>query len=548
MNIKAFFQEHKITIIHLLGLIGLFLLAVGLTSPLGNFSLNDDWFFARAVHDGPLSTYKLDAFITPVFMGQLFYAKFLTMIFGFGQTMLRLSTVGIACIGVAFLYKLFVARGVKPALGLIACLGLLFHPIFFNVSLSFMSDVPALAFSIAALYFYHAWWKNPRLWLLWIGNFLALYAFIIRQNYVCLFLASFLLIVLQPDKTKRIPALLKSFLPTAVGFAAVYFIFKQLGWWPAQTLTLYKLETLNVLLTNVKQQAFFAWEYLAFFLIPVFLIVWFQYRAKEKIQSLVLAAIGGVTNLALYSRFQLKFPYFDNIWTKYGLGVRTDILSGVPSLEMTRSETLLLSVVAGVASGFMLFFVYSLVRGYRQDREKKFDSYQWFLLAIFGFQLAIVLVFHGFDRYYLSLFVPVLLLVSYEVRSISLKKLGVIGAIGWIGLMGIYSILGTRHYLDLARLKTSIADALVAHEARIDQIDGGYEWSGWNWYHKGDPSVKPYYDPQAPWYMRTLMPDVTRDYVISYSAKKEGYQLIRTYPYKYFFTRTGAIYLLMKEK
>lgn len=525
-------------------------LAAALTRPFGEFALNDDWIFARAVQDFSLETFRLDSFIVPVFMGQLLYAKGLVSLFGFSLTLLHVSTFVFALIGVMALYRLFLWR-VGVGVAVIGSLALFFQPLFYNLSFSFMTDVPALSLVIVSLSFYGLWWNSPRLSWLWLAQFFAIYAATIRQNYAAVFVASFFLLLMQPDRRAKKLGLLAGVFPGLILSIGLYFFLQVRGWWPMNIVSFHVFHDLGGLWEHMRTQFFYIWQYVSFLLIPVlFLATSSLTRACRWYVSLA-AGLGAGLNIILFSVYEIAFPFFGNVWTKYGLGVRTDVLSGVAEVVWPTWMSFCVTGLVGAASGIVVFFlVESVVRSFwrRSDRvEGGVRGYEGFLLLILLSQMAALLLFRSFDRYYLSVFVPALVLAIFCWIRTPPSRTMMVCAGCWIVCLALFSVMGTREYISLTRVKWLAADGLVRQGVVITDIDGGYEWLGWHWYKKGNPEILPYYDPKMPWYITTLVPEVTRKYVLSYSPVLEGYRLISTYSYEHTSRTRGKLYVLKKE-
>ncbi len=527
-------------------------IAVAFTRPFGEFAVNDDWIFARAVHDFRMDAFRLDPFIVPVFMGQLLYATGLVSVFGFSFTLLHLSALLIGVVGIVCLYRLLsVRQGVVVAL--ISSLAVFFHPLFYNLSFSFMTDVPALSFAMIGLFFYWRWWESPRLGWLWLAQFFALYGACIRQNYAAVFAASALLLLLQPERRKGLHGFVFGFLPATLVMVGVYFFLQGRGWWPTNIISFHIFEDTSVLAKHVRTQLFFIWQYLALFLLPVLVLASSSLTRIKKWIALLFIGLGVGLNILLLSFYELAFPFFGNVWTAFGLGVRTDVLSGVPEIAWSGTFGFFLTCVAGAASGATVFFLidrlWNLSRKEREvlgdfSREQGFKA---FLLMIFLCQVASLLLFRSFDRYYLSLFVPTLLLALMTWVRRPPSRVTMVAAGLWVGCLAIFSVMGTREYIALTRTKWLVAEELVRQGVPIADIDAGYEWVGWQWYKKGNPEILPYYDPSVPWYVTTLVPDVTRKYVVSYSSALEGYTLVSVHPYEHVSRTKGELYLLKKQ-
>lgn len=524
--------------------------AAAFTRSLGEFALNDDWIFARAVQDFSLETFRLDSFIVPVFMGQLLYARGLVSLFGFSLTLLHVSTLIVALVGIVALYRLLLWR-VGVGVAVIGSLGLFFQPLFYNLSFSFMTDVPALSLVMVSLLFYGRWWDSPRLGWLWLAQFFAIYAATIRQNYVAVFVASLFLLLMQSDRRAKKLGLLGGFFPGLILLIGLYFFLQGRGWWPTNIVSFHVFHDLLGLWEHARTQLFYVWQYVSFLLIPILLLAISSLTRMRRWLLSLAAGLGVGLNLVLLSFYDVSFPFFGNVWTKYGLGVRTDVLSGMAEVAWPTWMSFCVTGLAGAASGAVAFFLIEGVwRSFRRrsDRvESVVRGYEWFLLLILLSQLASLLLFRSFDRYYLSVFVPALVLAVFcWIRTPPLRMVMVCAG-SWIVCLALFSVMGTREYISLTRAKWLAADGLVRHGVAITDIDAGYEWLGWQWYKKGNPEILPYYDPKMPWYITTLVPEVTRAYVLSYSQELVGYILVGTYPYESFSKTGGAIYLLKKE-
>ena len=123
----------------------LWCLAAALANPFGEFPINDDWSWTIAVKrllvEGefhPLSWTAM-TLLTHVLWGALF-----CKVFGFSFTTLRFCNLFTSLIGTVGVYLAVrqVTRGRWPAMVMALCLA--FNPIYFALSLTFMTDVTFL--------------------------------------------------------------------------------------------------------------------------------------------------------------------------------------------------------------------------------------------------------------------------------------------------------------------------------------------------------------------------------------------------------------------
>ena len=120
-----------------------------------DFPLNDDWAFARGAfglaHGEGIHYSRWSSMPQ---LGQWLCARPFIEIFGESHAALRLSTIVLSLLGVLAFFDLLRQAGLAPprAAFVSACLAL--NPLFFELSGTFLTDVPALAFSLVALALY----------------------------------------------------------------------------------------------------------------------------------------------------------------------------------------------------------------------------------------------------------------------------------------------------------------------------------------------------------------------------------------------------------
>ena len=131
----------------LLGLI--WICMVALTNPVGDFPLNDDWAYGysvrRLLEQGQL---RFSDWTGPNLFGQVLWGLLFCLPFGFSFTALRLSTAVLGLVGVLATYGILRELKTSREIAAIAALILACSPIYFVLSLTFMTDVPFTAFAI----------------------------------------------------------------------------------------------------------------------------------------------------------------------------------------------------------------------------------------------------------------------------------------------------------------------------------------------------------------------------------------------------------------
>jgi len=171
----------------LLPLVLLLLLTNLLVSPVGEFSLNDDWIHAKAVQrlleEGQ---YRGHSYVAATLVAQAYWAALFCKIFGFSFTVLRVSTLVLSLVGAWAMARCGLALGLSRNLALLCGALVAINPLVLNLSYSFMTDVPFLAMSILSGLFFLLALQTPRAPLIFWGSFFAVVAFFVRQFGVML--------------------------------------------------------------------------------------------------------------------------------------------------------------------------------------------------------------------------------------------------------------------------------------------------------------------------------------------------------------------------
>src|SRR5438067_3533531 len=128
----------------LLALAGL----VAAVPPFGEFPVEDDWLYARAVEaliqHGQL---QVPAWTATSLVLQACWGALIALLFGFSHSALRASTLLLSALGGLGCY-LLLRELLDPKRAMFGSLLLLFNPLFVFLSYSFMTDVPFLALAL----------------------------------------------------------------------------------------------------------------------------------------------------------------------------------------------------------------------------------------------------------------------------------------------------------------------------------------------------------------------------------------------------------------
>lgn len=484
-----------------------------LISPIGEFPLNDDWVHAEmAQHWAETNSFRLNPYTGPLLYAQLVYATGLIKIFGFSFTLLRFSTLGLTAALVFGIY-LFLKRYTKhESAAFFGALLIWLNPLVYSMSFTFMSDIPALVFLFFSIFaFYFGTEKNKVTWF-WIGALCAVIGFFIRQTTILLLPAAGLFTLLKAP-LRKIKYWAAIIIPGLIAVAIYFWLAKNnlLG----EGTSFHEIKSSRELVNHVLYWAAYTSLYLGLFLLPITASL-----IKKSSVWLYAACSGlGLTLVGwLYFHKQQLFPYVTNTINHYGLGPINETLSGVYLPLFPKEVWQAMTIVTGIGLGFLLASLWSIVK------QKQFYLSKQSLLVIFAVLfLGPILIFTGFDRYFLALVLTGALLLILENPKTNLTW------ISWIlfGIMTFYTISQTHFYINWNRVRAELVTvATKKYNAKPDTLDSGYEWTGYQDYWEAAKIPKVYRWPAgSPWWIRFLMININRDQVISTSVE-DGYSVL----------------------
>ena len=522
--------------------LALFAVASILVNPIGDFPLNDDWSFAISVRDWlETGTYRIIDWPTMSLFTHLLWGAIWCKVFGFSYTVLRLSTLVIAGVGAWFFAALLKQINMPAPQRLLFLLVLLFNPLYFHLSFSYMTDVPFCALCIIAVYYY---WKmlQEDHWKWWLlATLFSILAILIRQLGLLLPLAFGAAYFWQARSWSRFArALIAVFLTfgslqlylwilhVTVGlpktFVSVSSIFGRLSW--------------NFLSHAANNYGGRFLYYMVLFILPVLSLSRFLRWTRA---SLILQSIC----LLLLSYFAYSYwpnPYLQNIIYNLGLGPIT--LPGPAASNLAQMQCLsqdFLLVIKVVVTVFLFSLSYFLAIGLRHiwkhalhlspRSAMRFGS----LLFTLAYGLYLLIDYHKFDRYLLPLLPMVLLLFPTIKVAWRSYRLGLAGLM--VLLISFFSVAGTHDYLAWNRARWQALTYLESQGVENTQIDGGYEYNGWHQTSHRNPE---HLHGKSWWFV------ADNEYCIS-TAGFQNYQQLQIFPYKtWLATQTDSIFALKR--
>ncbi|HAT03547.1 MAG TPA: hypothetical protein DCS29_02095 [Candidatus Magasanikbacteria bacterium] len=489
-------------------------------SPIGEFALNDDWVHTEIMkHWVDSGEFRMSTYAGPTFYVPILYGAALTKIFGFSFSILRISTL-ILALGTLLTFNFLLYKlNHKPHINLLIVLALWFNPIFYNLSFTFMTDIPALFLFVVSLYFYSiAFTEKKPLYILG-GSLFSIIGFYTRQTNILLMVAAGIYSLTQ---LKNIPLKhsLWSFGIPSILWLIIYIFLDNNNLLPQGSS--YHTVASSEMLKHILWWIWYSLIYLGFFSIPFAMGYAFK-RTKSHFKNWkLLLTIFTTVIIAIVIRQMLKtqFPYVMNIITQYGLGGVEYTLNGILKSIFSSKIWGIITLTCAASGGWLLY-----IMGKNKQPNQKIQG----LFYVFGFIYLIpILIFQSFDRYYLPLFIIMGIIIA---QYLTFKKISALVAIAILIGFAFFSINQTAFYLNWNKTRWKLANNIL-YETRIEpyHIDAGYEWNGWHTYwsaYEAQQNGTPHGAWNGPWWIRNIFVNNTQNYIVSFSPL-EPYKIKET--------------------
>lgn len=184
----------------------LWMVALLVIFPFGEFPINDDWSYAKNVRNLIIEhRFILDTFPAMNLISHTLYGSFFALCFGFSFVVLRMAVFFIAVFS-SFVLKNIVQNLHKGSrwFSLFFVVVIFFNPMMLELSFTFMTDMFFLAMVIFALYFLLKY-KQKEKWIHYIFFvFFCVVAVLCRQHGLLISFLSFILITSNKNRITRL--------------------------------------------------------------------------------------------------------------------------------------------------------------------------------------------------------------------------------------------------------------------------------------------------------------------------------------------------------
>jgi len=454
--LTAFFMREKKALAIVLLISFLFIFAIPFE---GEFGLNDDPEYTRAVKDFAFEGKYYAENYSSILLLQIFYGTIFVNLFGFSNTILRISVMLLSLLAPLLLFSISRVLGFTQKHSILFALVLLVNPFFVVLGHSFMTDVPFLVLILAAILPLVYWVKTNDLKAFTIGCIILFFAFFLKQ-WAVLFFAGLILFVFL-SKTGKKEKIIIAFIAVLFAIALIW------------SLPHYALDDKGTYFKPVAGKYIFPLIfgfplYLAWFLFPLFIsLIFYKKNFKEFVSkkiklifSVVFAFGGIIAGLIFFNRF---FPYFANIINSFGLSPK--MLVGDPTGILPESFWILMTF-------FATFSLIILINSFEIKIFKKKEN-RFLLCFIIPYFLQIMAISFFLDRY-LFLILPIVFLLVFQ--ALKEKKFFPTGVIITIILFGAFSFVFTSEQISWNQVRWDLINELKEQGVPEDKIDGGMEY------------------------------------------------------------------------
>lgn len=488
---KSFLGRYNYFLLFIL----IFACAEVIVNPLGDFPLNDDWTYGKAVDSTITDTYSIGHFGAMTLFTHLMWGIFFVKIFGFSFTVLRLSTLVSVIIGMFFLDRLVFKITANKLTAFFACLVLLFNPMYFNLSNTYMTDVNFNTLFILYCYYAFRFFERNRIIYAIVIFTLSVLLVLLRQfgiilpvcfSLACLFVEKrrvfwFTFSLLGIGLTYYSLAMYESFLKGILYDASAY---KYSG-----TIHLSDPDFWNMFSENFRNRYQILLLQIGVYVAP-FAAIYISGIVKHIRKPVVALMILVNAVFAWWFFRDAEFP-FRNIFENMSLGPETffeSLQAAVPHTYSGAFERPLLiakyflsTLTLTALSWFVLSFFKDTKRAWRISAETVF------LVAFSGSYAFMIFITESyFDRYHILLITAGVITLAWIGKNLKADyKASVL-----ILLVFFYvAVFGTKDYLTWNRIRWEAFYYLKeTKQVSPQKINGGFEVNCWvgtggNWLH-----------------------------------------------------------------
>lgn len=534
MQVMTFFHTQRYPVYIVL----MWILAFVLVYPVGEFAVNDDWAYAKNVHNLVVNgKFVVDEWPAMNLISQTLYGSIAAGIFGFSFTVLRIAIFLLSVCSSLYLFQLVKKLSGHNAFTAFAfTTAFVFNAMYMHLSMTYMTDVffiSMLIFAFHALVNYHAQARlSSYIWFcIW-----CVVAMLCRQQGLV-----FALLIVPAVFGQKKPVWQKfvlAVLPVFLCWLASdkyrhHLVANHIG---------HNIQQMHHLIDYLKQapidkhilQGADVLLVVGGFLLPLSLYLLLNYRSHFQRKDIVLLAITTLVVVLCTLPAYGMYP-MGNVSEMLEIGPR--VLKGAS--EVIAGETAIvlrkLYYFCAVGSlGVLLFFIF------RKQATVTVLNGNWFnravyLLVALAYLLFIAVSNAYFDRYALPL-ILLLLLFIVPVQAVSSHpvKITITAVVSVTFLLGVIENLD---YFNWQKKRAEAINYIYSKGASPDEIDGGFEYNGWVKKNNIYPS-----DTTKSWWW------VVEDHYIVSAKPVEGTRAETTFVFRRYLPAQNDTLFVLKRK
>jgi 4-amino-4-deoxy-L-arabinose transferase-like glycosyltransferase len=482
-------------------LIALWGLIEVIINPIGDFPLNDDWVYGLPVQwlveEGRLGFAQQNA----LYFTQMLWGSLFVLIAGFSYTVLRISTLVAAAVGLAATYLTGREVGLSRA-GAVMVVGLIMiNPVFVSLANTFMTDVPFVSIMMLSVLLLLRGLKYDRPAYLWAGWATVLAAALLRQVAIVIPIGLIIAMAIKGGMNRA--WLLKAVVPAAVVLAAVLVsrkLLEVMDLLPAYS-DMYTgaVKLILIDLAHLRPGGLrpmivgtsLGLMHLGLWMLPLMVLFQPSWSGATPRRGLLitLAALGStaavVTAILSFTDLLMPLGIFGNILSDFGTGILS--LAGPPPRA---PRWCWVAITWGSAfSALLIVLALGQVarRALAQIRSGQARQSLWlpaFLLVSLFFYFAFACFLCGYapwvDRYLLPAMVLLTLLLTEKTIGVIARPQPILGARVLVStalalLYLGFSVASTHDYLAWNRQRWAAALLMTQEGIAPKDIRGGYE-------------------------------------------------------------------------
>lgn len=475
----------------------LYVLMLIIVNPIGNFPLNDDWIWSQ-----PVSLliskgiYNVTNNYAPIIIAQVFWGALFCLFTGFSFTTLRFSTLVLGLAGAIVFYFLMYNLTKNKKLSFLAGLLLIVNPIYFNLSNTFMTDIPFITMALFSMYFFFKEIDSSQLKFLLLATLFSIIATLIRQFGIVIPLAYAITTAIKKNQTSI--ERLKRFIPVAMTSGILYMVIYWLKLKNSEPNPPHNVSILSFFSDPafwssevvLRGENFLFYTGLLFFPLLLFIKI-----PSFKSMALFIRIITIVLLLLITYSFFNSYHGFPtvNILNNDYLGPKTTtdtMLMRIPGHDIdhfTYSQFRIIYIM-GITGAILLLIniggaIIKTGKYMLHSSKATPGSGKQFFAAVctLGYLVLLFAPYDHFDRYLLPLFPLILMVIINETRTNRLFTVpAFIFTCFYVAAILLFSAYGTHDYIAWNRVRWQAVSYLTDDQkVSIHHIDGGYEVNGW---------------------------------------------------------------------